>query len=188
MTDKKQIEDWWNETLKEQKSYMGSGHDLIGKLNTKFSACSDQEKELFSDILTSIAESKDEEFVFALVVLENYCKGESLDKVYNKTKTFDTHDDDIIHYLRVIGQQGKSERKDILEEFLLCPELNPNHSSVQWQTFPNFKDVFAKAYSNYLVETNYDEWKVSAIVSAFMDSPEALIELKNVLENQNSSV
>jgi len=76
----------------------------------------------------------------------------------------------------------------LLESFLLSKQLNGNHTFVQWSTYPNFPDLFVRAYSKYLIETDYKEWTGSGIVQSFMSNPKALELLKQYLEVENVNV
>ncbi|MBO6537266.1 MAG: hypothetical protein JJ966_13670 [Balneolaceae bacterium] len=185
MKKHKSINEWWNNLLKENRRYWGAGYDLIDNLNKSIEQFEEIEKTETINFLTKKAIQKDKDFAIALCVLENHCSPSNLELIFNKAKTFDLLDRDIIYYLRVLGKHGNERHKELLENFLLSKNLNPNHSSVIWATYPNFPDLFAKAYTKYLTETNISEWAGSLIVSAFMEEPGALRLLLNNLKKEN---
>lgn len=188
MTQNITIEDWWNDLLQKYRGFMGAGYDLQEHLDKTIKECGEQERAEIIDFLTKKATQKGDDFGIALGVLKNHCSPDNLELIFKKAKTLDLTDNDIIYYLRVLGKQGKSEHKGLLEDFLLSPKINPNHSFVQWSTYPNFPDLFARAYIKYLTETDYNEWKESAIVQAFMDEPKALEILQKNLEKENMTI
>lgn len=108
--------------------------------------------------------------------------------IFEKAKTFKLTDQKITAYLKVLGHKGNHEHRQLLEDFLLSKQLNDNHSFVQWSTYPNFPDLFVKAYSKYLIETDYKEWTGSGIVQSFMSNLKALDLLKKYLEIKNNNV
>jgi hypothetical protein len=188
MDDNISIENWWTDLLKKYRNYMGSGYDLIEHLNKTITDCGETEKKETIDFLTQKAITEHNGSEIALAVLEYHCTPDNLELIFEKAKTFNLADQKITGYLRVIGQKGKQPHKQLLEDFLLSNQLNNNHSFVQWSTFPNFPDLFVKAYSKYLIETDYKEWTGSAIVQSFMSTPKALELLKKYLEKENKSV
>lgn len=188
MTQNIAIDDWWNDLLKKYRGYMGAGYDLLDHLDKTLKRCGEQERTEIIDFLTRKATQKDDDFGIALGVLENHCSPDNLELVFEKAKTIDLADIEITYYLRVIGKQGKDKHIGLLEDFLLSSKLNPNHSFVHWSTYPNFPNLFAKAYTKYLTETDYNDWTESAIVQAFMNEPDALGILRDNLEKENEKV
>ena len=167
---------------------MGSGYDLIEHLDKAITRSGQTEKKETVDFLTQTAIRQETGYEIALAVLEKHCTPDNLELIFEKAKTFDLADQKITAYLNVLGHKGKQEHRQLLEDFLLSKQINDNHSFVQWSTYPNFPDLFVKAYSKYLIETPYKEWTGSAIVQSFMSTPKALELLKEYLENENNKV
>jgi hypothetical protein len=188
MTKNLTIEDWWNDVLKKHSGYMGAGYDLIDHLNKTIENCGEEERKEITDFLTQKATKKDDDFAIALEVLANYCPQNNLELLITKAKTIDFSNQDIIYYLRVIGKQGERKHTELLEKFLLGPILNANHSFVHWSTYPKFPNLFSKSYAKYLIQTDYKEWTGTAIVQAFMNEPDALHPLRELLEKENPKV
>jgi hypothetical protein len=188
MADNITIEDWWVDLQKKYRNYMGSGYDFIDHLDKAIIRSSDEEKKETIDFLTQTAIKQENGYEVALAVLEKYCTSDNLELIFEKAKTFKLTDQKITAYLKVIGHKGKNEHRQLLEDFLLSKKLNENHAFVQWSTFPNFPDLFVRAYSKYLIETDYKEWTGSGIVQSFFPTPRALELLKKYLEKENNSV
>lgn len=188
MVDNISQKNWWTDLLKKYSNYMGSGYDLIEHLDKLIFNSNQPEKKEIIDFLTQIAIEIESGYEIALAVLEKHCTPDNLELIFKKAQTFNFADQRITAYLRVIGYNGKQTHKQILEDFLLSKKINRNHSFVQWSTFPNFSDLFAKAYSKYLIETDYKEWTGSAIVQSFMLEPKALELLKEYLEIKDNQV
>lgn len=182
------IENWWTDLQKKYRNYMGSGYDFIDHVDKTITLSGGTEKKETIDFLTQTAIRQDSGYEIALAVLEKYCTPENLELIFEKAKTFKLTDQKITPYLNVIGHKGKHEHRQLLESFLLSKQLNGNHTFVQWSTYPNFPDLFVRAYSKYLIETDYKEWTGSGIVQSFMSNPKALELLKKYLEVENISV
>jgi hypothetical protein len=182
------IENWWTDLLKKYRNYMGSGYDLIDHIDKTIIRSGETEKKETIDFLTQTAIRQESGYEIALAVLEKYCTTDNLELIFEKARTFKLTDQQITAYLNVIGHKGKQEHIQLLEDFLLSKQLNDNHSFVQWSTYPNFPDLFARAYSKYLIETDYKEWTGSGIVQSFMSNPKALELVKKYLEAENNNV
>ena len=188
MTNYIPIENWWIDLSKQYRNYMGSGFDLIEHLDNSIQQSDRTEKIEVINFLTQKAINEDDGYAIALSVLEKHCTDDCLELIFKKTKLIDFDDEKIIPYLNVIGKKGTDKNKQLLADFLLSDNLNKNHSLVQWAVYPTFPDLFAKAYSRYLVETNYKEWTGSAIVQAFMTQPQALEVVRDFLKVNNHKV
>lgn len=188
MVDNISIKNWWTDLLKKYSNYMGSGYDLIEHLDKLIFNSNQPEKKEFIDFLTQTAIRQESGYEIALAVLEKHCTPDNLELIFKKAQTFNFADQRITSFLRVVGRNGNQAHRKILEDFLLSKKININHSFVQWSTFPNFPDLFVKAYSKYLIETDYKEWTGSAIVQSFMSKPKAIELLKEYLEIENSKV
>jgi hypothetical protein len=167
---------------------MGSGYDFIDHVEKTITRSGQTEKKETIDFLTQTAIRQESGYEIALAVLEKYCTPDNLELIFEKAKTFKLADQKITAFLKVIGHKGKQEHRQLLEDFFLSKQLNENHSFVQWSTYPNFHDLFVRAYSKYLIETDYKEWTGSCIVQSFMSDPKALELLKEYLEAENNNV
>ena len=167
---------------------MGSGYDLIEHLDKEIQQSSPTEQNDLITFLTQKAINEEDGYATALAVLENHCTDNCLDLLFEKAKQINFADQKIIYYLRVIGKRGSEKHRQLLTDYLLSDKLNPNHSFVQWSVYPNYPDLFAKAYSKYLIETDYKEWTGSAIVQSFMTHPKAAELVKHILEVNNQKV
>lgn len=188
MTNTTTLENWWIDLSKQYRNYMGSGYDFIEYLDKTVQESNQTEKIELVNFLTQKAINQEDGYAIALAVLEKYATNESLELIMTKAKQIDFADQKIIYYLNVIGKRGTEKHKQILTDFLLIGPLNKNHSFVQWSVYPNFPDLFAKAYSKYLIETDYKEWTGSGIVQAFMTDPKAVELVKHFLEVNNIKV
>ena len=176
---------WWANLAKEQTV---DKFDMAEDANRLIEKSDEKGKKEIIEYLTRVAVEKKEDYAIALKVLETHCTPRCLRAIYEKARSLNPARSDIADYLRVLGQQGAKEYRHLLEDYLLNGPLNENHQIVQWSTYPKFPKLFAKAYSRFLIETNYKRWTGSAIVEAFMDCPEALKVLKAYLEKKNKDV
>ena len=167
---------------------MGSGYDFIDFLDKQIQQSEQTEKFEFIDFLTQKAINQEDDYSVAFSLLEKYCTDDCLELIFEKAKQMDFADQKLIYYLRVIGKRGSEKHKQLLTDYLLSDKLNSNHSFVQWSVYPNYPDLFAKAYSKYLIETDYKEWTGSAIVQSFMTHPKAAELVKHILEVNNQKV
>jgi hypothetical protein len=167
---------------------MGADFDFIEFLDKQIQQSEQTEKIEFIDFLTQKAINQEDDYSIAFSLLEKYCTDNSLELIFEKAKRMDFADQKIIYYLNVIGKRGAEKHKQLLTDYLLSDKLNENHSFVHWSVYPKFPDLFAKAYSKYLVETDYKEWTGSAIVQAFMTHPKAAELVKHYLVVNNKKV
>ena len=188
MTEYDKIQSWWTAQSKRYRNYMGSGYDFIEFLDKQIQQSDEEEKIEFINFLTQKAINEEDDYVTALAVLEKHCTDDCLELLFEKAKQIDFADQKIIYFLNVIGKRGTEKHKPLLTDYLLSDKLNQNHSFVHWSVYPNFPDLFAKAYSKYLIETDYKLWKGSAIVQAFMTHPKAVELVKHFLQVNNKKV
>jgi hypothetical protein len=167
---------------------MGADFDFIEFLDKQIQQSEQDEKIEFIDFLTQKAINQEDDYSIAFSLLEKYCTDDCLELIFKKAQAMDLADQKIIYYLNVIGKRGTEKHKKLLSDFLLSDKLNENHSFVQWSVYPKFPDLFAKAYSKYLIETDYKVWTGSAIVQAFMTHPNAVELVKDYLEVNNKKV
>jgi hypothetical protein len=188
MTDYTTIQNWWTIQSKRYRNYMGSGYDFIVFLGKQIQQSEQDEKIEFIDFLTQKAINQEEDYAIAFSLLEKYCTDKCLELIFEKAQTIDFADQNIIYYLNVIGKRGNEKHKQLLTEYVLSDKLNENQSFVHWSLYPNFPDLFAKAYSKYLIETDYKVWTGSAVVQSFMTHPKAVTLMKDYLEVNNKKV
>ena len=188
MTGYYKIESWWTIQSKRYRNYMGSGYDFIEFLDKQIQQSEENEKTEFVNFLTQKAINQDEDYAIAFSLLEKFCTDNCLELIFKKAQQINFADQNIIYYLNVLGKRGTEKHKQLLADYLLSDKLNENHSFVHWSLYPNFPDLFAKAYSKYLIETDYKKWTGSAIVQAFMTHPKALELVKQFLEVNNKKV
>jgi hypothetical protein len=167
---------------------MGADFNFIEFLDKQIQQSEKDEKIEFIDFLTQKAINQEDDYAIAFRLLEKYCSDDCLELIFEKAKRMDFADQNIIYYLNVIGKIGTEKHKQLLTDFLLSDKLNENQSFVHWSVYPKFPDLFAKAYSKYLIETDYKVWTGSAIVQAFMTEPKAVELVKDYLEITNKKV
>ena len=167
---------------------MGADFDFIEFLDKQIQQSEQDEKIEFIDFLTQKAINQKDDHSIAFSLLEKYCTDDCLELIFEKAQAMDLADQKIIYYLNVIGKRGTEKHKKLLTDFLLSDKLNENHTFVHWSVYPKFPDLFAKAYSKYLIETDYKVWTGSAIVQAFMTHPKAVELVKDYLEVNNKKV
>ena len=188
MTDYTTIQNWWTIQSKRYRNYMGADFDFIEFLDKQIQQSEQDEKIEFIDFLTQKAINQKDDYSIAFSLLEKYCTDDCLELIFEKAQAMDLADQKIIYYLNVIGKRGTEKHKKLLTDFLLSDKLNENHTFVHWSVYPKFPDLFAKAYSKYLIETDYKVWTGSAIVQAFMTHPKAVELVKDYLEVNNKKV
>ena len=167
---------------------MGAGYDFIEFLDKQIQQSEETEKAEFIDFLTQKAINQKDDYSIAFRLLETYCTDDCLELIFKKAQKMNFADQNIIYYLNVIGKKGNEKHIQLLTDYLLNDKLNENHSFVHWSVYLKFPDLFAKAYSKYLIETDYKMWTGSAIVQAFMTKPKAVELVKYYLEINNKKV
>lgn len=189
MTDNNSIKkNWWNDLLKGNRNNKVEYYELVEHLDKILQLRQQAEKTEIINFLTKEATAFSNGYAIAFAVLEKYATEDIVDLIFQSAKSIDLNDQRIIYPLKVLGKKGDQKHRQLLESFLLSNKLNENHSFVHWSTYPKFPDLFAKAYSKYLIETDYKEWTGSAVVQSFMTNAKALELLKKYLEKKNNNV
>jgi hypothetical protein len=173
---------WWNTLLIKYQNYWSAGEDFGEYLINLITNSEELERLQLIDFLTQIALNQTKGHQVALFVLEKHCNSKNLELLYQKAKYLELDNPILPYYLRVIALNGQEKHKDLLESFFFSIELNIAHSFVRWATFPNYPDVFVKAYTQYLTKTNYQEWIGTAVTQSFFHNPNALVLVKECLQ------
>jgi hypothetical protein len=191
MTNKPEInslENWWSEVLRYPFNHFQSSCDLLFTIDKQIEELDHTAKQRLVDRLTQIALKGNDGFEIALDILEKHCTPDNLELIYKKARSLRLTDRDLMGYLRVIACKGQDAHKGLLEDVLFSEPMSRHHDFIQWSTYPNYPDLFVRAYSRYLIDTDYARWSGSLVVQSFMTRPHALSLLKNHLEKTNHDV
>lgn len=82
--------------------------------------------------------------------------------------------------LRVLAADTSDEFLQPVDEY--CQgEIGPAYTSVVWKLWPHHAGRFAKYHARYFAEQPWHEWAQSLVIQVFVDKPEALAAVRDVL-------
>lgn len=177
--------EWWTDFLRNGGGREDSA-DTIGRLNEFARQLPPGKREAFVAELAELGCSGREFSHLALGALETLADHASRRRIAATATTLpEVHPphpfgDLRTALLRVLARGPAEDTLGLVDSY--CNgHIGPSYTSVVWALWPHHRDKFARYHARYFAETASTEWSGTAVIQAFVATPEALSALRQVM-------
>lgn len=183
-----EFDQWWSEFLAELGRHRDS-YESIRELQRYLAGLSREKRQSFERCLTDLALARGEGASVALAALEKGALRGTCEALVALACDRGASDSGLREdALRVLARSSLPQAPVLLEHYLLDEPLGHGWSSVPWSLWPQYAQLFVRAWSRYFSEQTPEVWCGTAVVQAFLNEPLAVRQVRNALQVSNSII